>query len=54
MLSQLKEEISYVGRKGFWTVPVKNGDCGTSVNNGVPKMDFGGREVENWGDTKGY
>ena len=54
MFSQLEEEIYYIGREGFWTVPVKDGDSGASVNNGIPKMNFGRREVEDRGDAEGY
>ena len=52
MLSQLEEEIGYVRREGFWTVPVKNSDGGAGVNNGIPKVDLGRREVKDRGDTK--
>ena len=54
MFSQLEEEIRNVGRKGFWAVPVENGIGGTSVNYRVPKMNFGRREIKNWGNTEGY
>ena len=53
MFSQLEEEVGYVRWKDFWAIPIKNGDSGTGVNNGVPKMNFGRREVEDWGDAEG-
>ena len=53
MFSQLEEEVCYVGGEGFWTVPIKNGNGGTGVNNRIPKMNFGRREVENRGNTEG-
>ena len=46
MFSQLEEEICYVGRKGSRTIPVKDSDSGASVNNRIPKMNFGRGEVE--------
>ena len=53
MFSQLKEEFGYIGGKGFWAVPVENGDGGASMNNGVPKMYFGRGEVKDRGDPEG-
>ena len=53
MFTQLEKEVSYVRREGFWAVPIENSDGGASVNNRIPKMDFGRREVEHWGDAKG-
>ena len=53
MFSQLEEEIGYVRREGFWAIPIKNSDDGTSVDYGVPKVNFGRREVENGGDAEG-
>ena len=53
MFSQLKEEVGYVGREVFWAIPIKNSNSGTGVNNRVPEMNFGGREVEYRGDTEG-
>ena len=54
MLSQLEEEICYVRRESFWAIPVKDSNGGTSVNNRVPKVDFGRREVKHRGDAKRY
>ena len=53
MFPQLEKEVGYVRREGLWAVPIKNSDGGTGVNNRVPKVDFGRREVENRGDAKG-
>ena len=53
MFSQLKEEICYVGGKGFWAIPIKYGDSGAGVNDRIPKMNFGGWEVEYGGNTDG-
>ena len=54
MLSQLEEEICYIGREGFWTIPVKDSDGGAGMNVRVPKMNFGRWEAEDWGDAEGY
>ena len=54
MFSQLEKEICYVGREDFWTIPIKNGDSRASMNNRIPKVDFGGREVKDWGDAESY
>ena len=53
MFSQLEEEISYVRGKGFWAIPVEDGDSRASMDDGIPKMDFGRGEVKNWGNTEG-
>ena len=53
MFSQLKEEICDVGGKGFWAIPIKDCDRRTSVDNGIPKVNFGRREVKNGGDAEG-
>ena len=53
MFSQLKEKICNVGGEGFWAIPVKDGNGGTSVNNRVPKVNFGRREIKNGGDAEG-
>ena len=53
MFTQLKKEVGYVGGEGFWAIPVEDSDGGTSVNNRIPEMDFGGREIKYWGDAKG-
>ena len=53
MFPQLKEEICNVGGKGFWTIPVKDCNGGASVNDRVPKMNFGRREVKDRRDAKG-
>ena len=53
MLSQLEEEIGYVRGERFWTIPIKNGNSGTGVNDRIPKMDFGRREVKNGRDAEG-
>ena len=53
MFSQLKEEVGYVRREDFGTIPVKNSDSGTSMDDGIPKLDFGRGEVKNWGNTEG-
>ena len=52
MFSQLEEEVCYVGRKGFWTIPIKDGNGGASVNDRVTKVNFGGRKVKDRGDTE--
>ena len=49
----MEEEVCYVRREDFWAIPVKDGDGGTSVNNRIPKMNFGRGEIEDWGDAKG-
>ena len=54
MFSQLEEELCYIGREGFWAIPIKNGDSGASMNNGISKVDFGGRKVKDWGDADSY
>ena len=53
MFSQLEEEVCNVGGKGFWAIPVKNGNGGTSVDNRVSKVNFGRGEVKNGGDAEG-
>ena len=53
MFSQLEEEVCNVGGEGFWAIPVKNGDRQTSVNNGIPKVDFRRWEIEGGGNTEG-
>ena len=53
MFSQLKEEICNVGGEGFWTIPVKDYNGRTSVNDRIPKVNFGRREVEYGGDAEG-
>ena len=53
MFPQLEEEIRNVGRKGFWAVPVKDSNGGASVDDGVPKVNFRRREVENGGNAEG-
>ena len=53
MFPQLKEEVCDVGGKGFWAIPEKNGDRGTSVNNRIPEVDFGRREIKYGGDAEG-
>ena len=53
MFSQLEEEISYVGGEGFRAILMKDSDGGAGVDNGIPKVDFGGREVKYWGYAKG-
>ena len=49
----MKEEICNVGRKDFWTIPIKDCNGGTGVNDRIPKMNFGRREIKNGRDTKG-
>ena len=53
MFSQLEEKLCDVGREGFWAVPVKDSNGGASMNDRVPEMNFGRREVENGGDAEG-
>ena len=53
MFPQLKEKFCYVGGKGFWTIPIEDGDGGTSVGDRIPKVNLGGREVEDRRDAKG-
>ena len=53
MFPQLEEKFCNVGGEGFGAIPVKNGNGGTSVNDRIPKMNFGRREVKNWGDAEG-
>ena len=53
MFSQLEEEVCYVRWEGFWTVPVKNSDGGVGMNDGIPKMNFGRREVKDRRYAKG-
>ena len=53
MFSQLKEEVCNVGGDGFWAIPIKDGKGGASVNDRIPKVNFGRREVKNGGDTEG-
>ena len=53
MFSQLEEKVGDVGREGFGAVPVEYSDGGTGVNNRIPKMHFGGREVKDRGDAEG-
>ena len=49
----MKQKVCYIGRKGFWTVPVEDHNGGTSVNNRIPKVNFRRREVKDRGDAKG-
>ena len=49
----MEEEICYVGRKGFWAIPIENSDGGAGMDDGIPKVNFGRREIKDWGDTKG-
>ena len=49
----MKEEVCNVGGKGFWTIPIKDSNGGTGVNNRIPKMNFGRREVKDRGDAEG-
>ena len=53
MFSQLKEEFCNIGGKGFRTIPVKDCNGRAGVDDGVPKMNLGGGEVENGGNTEG-
>ena len=53
VLSQLEEEVCYVGGKRFWAIPIKNSDGGTGVDNRIPKVNFGRGEVENRRDAEG-
>ena len=53
MLSQLGDEICYVGREGFQTIPVEDSNGGAGVNNRIPKMNFGRREIKDGGDAEG-
>ena len=53
MFSQLKEEVGNIGGEGFRTIPVKNCNGRTSVDNGIPKVNFGRGEVENGGNAEG-
>ena len=53
MFSQLKKKIGNIGWEGFWAVPVKDGNRWASVDNGIPKVNFGRGEVENRGDAEG-
>ena len=50
MFTQLEKEVGYVRREGFWAIPVEDSDSGTGVNNRIPKVNFGRREVKNGGD----
>ena len=52
MLSQLEEEIGYVGRKSFWAIPIENCNSRAGVNDRIPKVYFGRREVKNGGNTE--
>ena len=49
----MKEEICNVGGERFWAIPIKDSNGGTGVNNRIPKMNFGRREVEDRRDAKG-
>ena len=53
MLPQLKEEVCNVGGEGFRAIPVKDCNGGTGVDDGVPKVNLGGREVENGRNIEG-
>ena len=53
MFSQLKEEVGNVGGKGFRTIPVKDCNGRTSVDDGVPKVNLWRGEVENGGNAEG-
>ena len=53
MFSQLKEKIGYVRGERFRAVPIKDSNGGASMNDRVPEMNFGRREVENGGDAEG-
>ena len=46
MFSQLEEKVGNIGGKGFWAVPLKNGNSGTSVDDRIPKVNFRRGEVE--------
>ena len=48
----MKKEFGYVRRKGFWTVPVKDGDSGAGMDDGVPKVNLRGGEVKDRGDAE--
>ena len=48
----MEEEFCNVGGEGFWTIPIKNGNGGTSVNDRIPKMNFRRGEVKNGGDAE--
>ena len=52
MFPQLKEEICNIGGEDFRAIPIKNSNDGASMNYRIPKMNFGRREVENWGNTE--
>ena len=49
----MEEEVCNVGREGFWTIPIKNGNGGISVDDGVPKVNLRRGKVENRGNTEG-
>ena len=49
----MKKEICYVGGEGLWAIPIKYGNGGTGMNDGVSKMNFRGGEIKDWGDAKG-
>ena len=53
MFSQLEEEVGYVRREGFWTIPIKNSNSGAGVNDRIPEMNFGRREVKYGRDAEG-
>ena len=49
----MKEEVCNIGGKGFWTIPIKDCNGRASVNDRIPKMNFGGREVKNGRNAEG-
>ena len=49
----MKEEFCNVGGESFWAIPIKDCNGGASVNDRIPKMNFGRREVKDRGDAEG-
>ena len=48
----MEEEICNVGREGFGTIPIEDSNGGTSMSDGIPKVNFGRREIKNRGDAE--